>query len=183
MGSMWFHATPKGDLPQYSYIFKKTEPLGMEMNNMDCSRLGTMLLLEIQKGEEAMKTPIKKIYTIGTAACMKRLTMNKRVWTTDIKWHLILWYLVQWSENGWGGGGWGSILLRAGEGQTQGFLSSYIIKVDEILAGRVCWSRGYQYGVIPQDVYHYLYSKTQDKRIQGADHRQTDHRNVQKLKL
>ena len=37
-----FCTTPNGDLPHYSYIFRKPEPLGTEINNVDCSRLGTM---------------------------------------------------------------------------------------------------------------------------------------------
>ena len=46
----------KGDLPHYSYIYRNPEPLGMEIKNLACSRLGTMLYLEIQKGREATKT-------------------------------------------------------------------------------------------------------------------------------
>ena len=50
-----FHTTPKGDLPHYSYIFSKPEPLGTEIKILACSRLGAMLHLEIQKRKEAMK--------------------------------------------------------------------------------------------------------------------------------
>ena len=48
------------------------------MNNMDCSRLGKMLHLEIQKGKEAMKTSIFQKYPEGTAECMKRLMMDTK---------------------------------------------------------------------------------------------------------
>ena len=51
-----FCITPKGDLPQYSYIFRNPEILGTEMKNVACSRLRTMLHLDIQKGKEAMNT-------------------------------------------------------------------------------------------------------------------------------
>ena len=43
MRAIKFCTTPKGDLPHYSYIFRKPETLGAEMNNMACSRLGMML--------------------------------------------------------------------------------------------------------------------------------------------
>ena len=52
---MYFPSKPKGYLSRYSYVFRKPEPLGTEMKNVACSRLGTMLHLEIQKGKEAMK--------------------------------------------------------------------------------------------------------------------------------
>ena len=56
MSAIRFCTTPKGDLPHYSYIFRKTEPLGTKMKNMEYSRLGTMLQLDIQKGKEDMQT-------------------------------------------------------------------------------------------------------------------------------
>ena len=56
MGAIILCTTPKGDLMHYSFILGKPEPLGIEMKNVACSRLGTMLHLEIQKGEEAIKT-------------------------------------------------------------------------------------------------------------------------------
>ena len=46
-----FRTIPKGDLPYYSYIFRKSKPLGTEMKNVACSRLGAVLHLEIQKGK------------------------------------------------------------------------------------------------------------------------------------
>ena len=50
MSAIQFWNTPKGDLPNYSYIFREQEALGTEMKNVDCYRLGAMLHLEIQKG-------------------------------------------------------------------------------------------------------------------------------------
>ena len=48
------------------------------MKNVACSRLVTMLHLEIQKGKEAMKTPEFKKYLRGTAVCMRRLAMDTK---------------------------------------------------------------------------------------------------------
>ena len=45
------------------------------MKNVVCSRLGTMLHLEIQKGKEAMKKSKFQSVLGGTAACMKRLAI------------------------------------------------------------------------------------------------------------
>ena len=50
-----FCTTPKVDLRHYSCIFRKPEPLGKEMKNLVCSRLGKMLNLDTQRGKEAAK--------------------------------------------------------------------------------------------------------------------------------
>ena len=47
MSAIHFCTTSKVDIPHYSYIFRKPEPLGTEMKNVDCYRLGNMLHLEI----------------------------------------------------------------------------------------------------------------------------------------
>ena len=65
--------SPKGDLPHFSFIFKNPEPLGKEIKNVVCSRLGTMIHLEIQKGKEAIKTSKFQNVLGGTNACMNRL--------------------------------------------------------------------------------------------------------------
>ena len=46
------------------------------MKNMACSRLGTMLHLEIQKGKEDIKTSTFQNVLGGTTACMKRLDIS-----------------------------------------------------------------------------------------------------------
>ena len=51
-----FRTTPKCDLPHYLFIFRNPELLGIELKNVVCSRLGTMLYLEIKRGEEAINT-------------------------------------------------------------------------------------------------------------------------------
>ena len=73
MSAIRFCTTPKGDLPHYSYIFGKLETLGTDMRNVVCSKLETMLRLEIQKGKEAMKTSNFKKDIVGTTVCMKIL--------------------------------------------------------------------------------------------------------------
>ena len=75
MSAIRFRTTPKGDLRHYSYIFRKPEPLGTEMKNVACSRLGKMLHLEIQNGKEAMKKSTFQSELGGTSACMKRLAI------------------------------------------------------------------------------------------------------------
>ena len=78
MSAICCRTTHKGGLPHYSYIFRKTEPLVMEINNVVCYRLGTMLHLKIQKGKEDMKTSKFQQQIKGTAACMKRLMMDTK---------------------------------------------------------------------------------------------------------
>ena len=48
------------------------------MKNEACSRLGTMLHLEIRKGEEAMKTLEFQKDLRGINACMKRLSITNK---------------------------------------------------------------------------------------------------------
>ena len=76
MSAIKFRTTPKGDLPHYSYIFRKPESLGTDMKNVACSRLGTMLHLEIQKGKEDTKTSRFQNVLGGTTACIKRLAID-----------------------------------------------------------------------------------------------------------
>ena len=64
---------PKGYIPHYYYIFRKTKPLVTDMKNEACSSLGSMLHLDIQKGREAMNTSYFQKDIGGTAACMKRI--------------------------------------------------------------------------------------------------------------
>ena len=45
-----FCTTPKGDIQHCYYIFMRLDTMGMELNNVMCSRLGNMLYLEIQRG-------------------------------------------------------------------------------------------------------------------------------------
>ena len=78
MSAIRFRTTPKGDLTHYSYIFGEPEPSGTEMKNVACSRLGTMLHLEIQKGKEATKKSKSQSVLGGTATCMKRLAISTK---------------------------------------------------------------------------------------------------------
>ena len=72
-----FQTITKGDLPYYSYIFRKPESFGTEMNNVAYSRLGTMLYLDIKKGKEATKKVKFKQLIRGTAYFTKRKMMAK----------------------------------------------------------------------------------------------------------
>ena len=78
MSAMRFFTNPKGCLPHYSCFFMNTETLRKYINNMVCLRLGTVLHLEIQKGEEVMKTSEFQKYLGGTTVCMKRLAIATR---------------------------------------------------------------------------------------------------------
>ena len=75
MSAIQFRTNPKVDLPHYSYIFRKPEPLGTDMKNVVCSRLGTMLHLEIQKWKEAMKTSNFQKCLGGSTTCMRRIAI------------------------------------------------------------------------------------------------------------
>ena len=54
MRAIQFFTAPKVGLSHYSYTFRNPEPLGIEIKDVDCSRLGTMLNIDVQKGKEAM---------------------------------------------------------------------------------------------------------------------------------
>ena len=49
-----------------------------ELKNVACSRLGTMLYIDIQKGREALKTSKFQNVLGGTTACMKRLDIDTK---------------------------------------------------------------------------------------------------------
>ena len=49
----------------------------MDINNIEFSRLGAMLCLDILKGEEDMKTSDFQQQIRGTMACIKRIMMSK----------------------------------------------------------------------------------------------------------
>ena len=73
MSAIQLHTTHKGDLLQYSYIFRKPDPLGIDMKNVACSIFWAVLHLEIQKGEKAMKTSKFQNILGGPTVYMKRL--------------------------------------------------------------------------------------------------------------
>ena len=45
MSAIHFWTTPKGDIPQYLFIFSNLDPFGRELNNTACSRSVNMLYL------------------------------------------------------------------------------------------------------------------------------------------
>ena len=78
MSAIQFHTTHKGDLLHSYYFFRNPEPLGTEMKNVACSRLGTMLNLEIQKGKGVMKMSKFQKNIGGTTTGMKRLAIANK---------------------------------------------------------------------------------------------------------
>ena len=66
--------TPKGDQPHYLFILSNMEPLGVDLKNMVCYRLGTVFYLYMQKWDQAMKKSEFKPDMGGTADCMNRTT-------------------------------------------------------------------------------------------------------------
>ena len=51
MSVIRFWTTAKGGLPHLSYIFRKPDPLGTELNTVACSVTGSMLFIEVQIGK------------------------------------------------------------------------------------------------------------------------------------
>ena len=69
---------PLKEIYRTTIFFGKPEPLGTEMRNEACLRLGTMLHLEIQNWEEAMKTSKFEKELGGTTACMKIIVIDNK---------------------------------------------------------------------------------------------------------
>ena len=51
MVDICLRTTEKGNLPHLSYIFHKTGPVVKDLNNLDCSVTGALILIEIQRGK------------------------------------------------------------------------------------------------------------------------------------
>ena len=69
-----FQTTAKGNLPHLFYIFRNTEPLGIEFKTVACYVTGDLLFIKLQIGKEGMKHS-KCHHNLGaTAACTKRMT-------------------------------------------------------------------------------------------------------------
>ena len=62
MSTIQFCTTPKGYLQHYYYIFRKSEPLGTDMNNVAADNVTPRYLKE----NEAMKTSKFQNYIGGT---------------------------------------------------------------------------------------------------------------------
>ena len=85
MSAIQFCTAPKINLSRYSYIFSNTEPLGKEMNNVACSRLGNMFHLAIQKGKEAIKKSIFKKWQSDCSLNEETNSGYKMVCPTGVK--------------------------------------------------------------------------------------------------
>ena len=55
MSEIRFWTTAKGNLPHFSYIFRKPEPLGIEFKTVACSVTDALLFIEFHRGKEGMK--------------------------------------------------------------------------------------------------------------------------------
>ena len=73
MSSLQFCTTSKGDLPQLSYIFRKLEPLGTEFKMVPCSITGALILIEIQRGKQGMKSSQYNLELVSTSVFTKIL--------------------------------------------------------------------------------------------------------------
>ena len=56
MSAIHFWTTFLGGILHYLFIFRNPDPLGTELNNSVCNRLGSMLYLDITILNEAMKS-------------------------------------------------------------------------------------------------------------------------------
>ena len=101
------------------------------MKNVVCSRLGTMLHLEIRKGKEAVKTSKFRNFLGGTNACMKRLAIATKRYgqmTSNVTHFSYRWFSsVKTAEEMAAAGVYYCGLVKTSH---KGFLS-YVIKVDE----------------------------------------------------
>ena len=55
MTEIQFFTNSKGGLPLFSYIFRKPETLGIELDTVVCSVTGYLVFLLIQHGKEEIK--------------------------------------------------------------------------------------------------------------------------------
>ena len=138
MIAIQFCTTLKGYLPHYSYIFMQPGPLRTEIKNVACSVLGTMLLQESQRGEEAMKALGFQKYIGGTVVCINILAMDTKgcgQLTSNDTYFADSWFSsIKIDEEVMAEG-----VDYCGPVKTihKGFCLSYVRKVDERLAGRV----------------------------------------------
>ena len=81
-----FWNTAKGYLPHVSYIFCKPEPLGAYFNTVVCSFTGSLILIEIQRGNEVIDNIKEHMYIGATSAC-KNIMMEatKGIGQRDMK--------------------------------------------------------------------------------------------------
>ena len=111
--------------------------MGTEMKNVICSRLGTMLYLDIQKDKETMKTLTLQKYIGSNAACMKRLMMATKgcgkMTSNDTYFYDIWFNRIRMDDEVMAEG---VDYCGASEDDPKGFLYSHIIKVGESLAMR-----------------------------------------------
>ena len=67
-----FWKTAKGNLPYFSYILRKPEPLGKELKTVVCSVTRALLFIEVQREKEGIRHSKYHQDLGATAACTKR---------------------------------------------------------------------------------------------------------------
>ena len=65
--------TKCGNLPNISFIIRKSEPLGIELKCVCCAVTGIMLYVEIQRSKEKMKQASFNAELGATAGCVVRM--------------------------------------------------------------------------------------------------------------
>ena len=73
MSEIWFHTTLKGNLPHLYYIFHKPGMIGPEFKTIACYLTIALILLEIQREKERIKSHRYHLELGATADCTKRL--------------------------------------------------------------------------------------------------------------
>ena len=86
MSVIRFRTTAKGKLPHLSYILRKPEPLGTELNTSVCSVTGYLIFIEVHRGKEGRKSRKYHLRLGDTESCTKRMTeATKGIGQRDIE--------------------------------------------------------------------------------------------------
>ena len=71
MSVIRFSTTAKGNLPHFSYIFRKMEPLGTEFKNIACYFTGDLIFIEIQREKEGTNNSKYHLQLRAKVSCTK----------------------------------------------------------------------------------------------------------------
>ena len=73
MSAIRFRTTANWNLPHLSYIFRKLETLGKDLNKFACSVTGALLFIEVQRGKEWMNKSKYQKELGETSVCTNRM--------------------------------------------------------------------------------------------------------------
>ena len=73
MSVISFQTRVKGNLPHFSYIFRKLEPLVIDFKIVVCSITGALIFIELQRGKEGMKFSNHQQDIGSTEVCTNRM--------------------------------------------------------------------------------------------------------------